>query len=418
MTRLRVAIAATHCSLFQGGEAALSYHCFRVLRGRGVDVHLVAHGRCGDELRSAFPRDAERIHLVEDDGYDRLAWRLARPLPERLGLATVGAVTFVRTQLRQRELLRDLVRDRGVNVIHQPMPVSPSQPSLLYGLGAPVVIGPMNGAMNHPRAFREREPAIDRVARWTARALAGPLNALLPGKHEAAALLVANARTAAALPGEPVHVVELPENGIDAELWRPARMRPDDSIVRFVVSGRLVRWKGIDLLLEAWARANGSMRATLDVLGDGHERAALEALAERLGLLEDGSVRFHGWLPQVACAARLAIADALVLPSLLECGGAVVLEGMASGLPVIATAWGGPCDYIDESCGILVEPTSREGLVSGLAAAMHRLHDDPALRQRLGAAGRERARAGYDWERKVDRLLEVYRDVVDTRAAA
>lgn len=417
MTRLRVAIAATHCSLFQGGEAALPYHCFRVLRRRGVDVHLVAHGRCGEELRTAFPDDGERIHLVRDDAVDRLAWRAAKPLPERLGLATVGAVSFVRTQLRQRELLRGLVRGRGVNVIHQPMPVSPCQPSLLHGLGAPVVIGPMNGAMNHPLAFREREPALDRVARWTARALAGPLNALMPGKLEAAALLVANARTAAALPGGTGKVLELPENGIDAELWRPVVARPADGVVRFVVSGRLVRWKGIDLLLEAWARVRGTMRATLDVLGDGHERDALVALAGQLGLLQDGSVRFHGWLPQAACAARLAIADALVLPSLLECGGAVVLEGMASGLPVIATAWGGPCDYIDESCGILVEPSSREALVSGLGQAMRRLHDDPELRRRLGAAGRERARADYDWERKVDRLLEVYRDVVDRAAA-
>jgi glycosyltransferase involved in cell wall biosynthesis len=101
--------------------------------------------------------------------------------------------------------------------------------------------------------------------------------------------------------------------------------------------------------------------------------------------------------------------DVLVLPSLFECGGAVVLEAMAVGLPVIATAWGGPLDYLDQSCRILVAPDSREALVAGFAAGMKTLAQSHPLRNKMGEAGYARARQHFDWQRKIDQILELYR---------
>src|SRR5215212_7219650 len=113
-------------------------------------------------------------------------------------------------------------------------------------------------------------------------------------------------------------------------------------------------------------------------------------------------------MKQSQCAAELLqSADAMVLPSLFECGGAVVLEAMACGLPVIATNWGGPADYLDDTCGILVAPTSRDALIDGLAMAMRRLADSPSLREAMGRAARVRA-AAFDWQQKVDRMVTLY----------
>ena len=95
----------------------------------------------------------------------------------------------------------------------------------------------------------------------------------------------------------------------------------------------------------------------------------------------------------------------------MECGGAVVLEAMAAGLPVIATAWGGPLDYLDDSCGILVRPDSREALVSGFADAIVRLARSAPLRDQMGQAGYGRIHQHFDWQRKIDRMLELYRSV-------
>jgi glycosyltransferase involved in cell wall biosynthesis len=115
-----------------------------------------------------------------------------------------------------------------------------------------------------------------------------------------------------------------------------------------------------------------------------------------------------GWMAQKDCAAELQRADCLVLPSLLECGGAVVLEAMSMGKPVIATAWGGPLDYLDSQCGVLVPPTDRDTLIDGFADAMVQLAKSPAERERLGRNGREKVLREYDWDVKVDRIVELY----------
>jgi glycosyltransferase involved in cell wall biosynthesis len=170
----------------------------------------------------------------------------------------------------------------------------------------------------------------------------------------------------------------------------------------------------VDLLLEALARLEGHCSTTLDIFGDGEERGALEALARKLGL--QAAVRFHGFLPQAEVAQELLGADALVLPSLAECGGAVVLEAMALGLPVIATNWGGPADYVDATCGILIEPTERDRFIVDLSDAIRALALSPAKRRALGEAGREKVISMYDWERKVDRILELYARVAKRRS--
>ena len=107
----------------------------------------------------------------------------------------------------------------------------------------------------------------------------------------------------------------------------------------------------------------------------------------------------------------------LVLPSLLECGGAVVLEAMSLGKPVIATAWGGPLDYLDPGCGVLVAPASREAIVEGFEAAMVALAHSPERRRKLGEQGLRKVKREFDWETKVDGMLDIYRVAMQHQAS-
>jgi glycosyltransferase involved in cell wall biosynthesis len=175
--------------------------------------------------------------------------------------------------------------------------------------------------------------------------------------------------------------------------------------------GRLIDLKAVDLVLEAFAAVVAQTDAVLEIIGDGDLRGELEAQTARLGI--DSSVVFSGWLSQEQCAIKRQQADALVLPSLREGGGAVVLEARTLGLPVIATNWGSPGDYLNSSCGILVEPASKEGFVKGLTDAMLKLTQSAELQQSMGCAGPERVRQHFDWERKVDRILEIYQQTID-----
>jgi glycosyltransferase involved in cell wall biosynthesis len=424
---IRVAVVAENASFKFGGEASLPLHYFSRLRARGMDAWLIVHGRTKPELELLFPDEQDRILYIPDRWFHKLIWKMSRPLPRRVSEATFGTLMVLINQWIQRAMVKKLVGEHGVNLVHQPIPVSPKAPSFLSGLGVPVIIGPMNGGMDYPAAFRTSESLFTRITVAVGRASANGINQIVPGKKNAKILLVANPRTRQALPscvqGE---VVEIPENGVDLCLWTlpfeypaPSQLESKDqrnyrdqiksTAPRFLFVGRLVDWKRLDFVLHALVRLPD---AQLEVIGDGAMRATWTELAEQLGIAQ--RVQFIGWLPQPDCVDHLHRATALVLPSIYECGGAVVLEAMATGIPAIATNWGGPAEYIDESCGILVDPTSAETIVDGFTVAMQKLAGDPELRVRLGQAGREKVEKLYDWNRKIDHILEIYRQAVDT----
>lgn len=417
---LRVLIVAEHASAAFGGEAALPLHYFRVLRRSVHDAWLVVHARTRPELSALFPGDS-RIHYVEDTAFHRFLSRISEGMPARVSGATAGFAGRISTQIAQRRIVRRLIAEERIDVVHQPMPVSPREPSLMFGVDAPVVIGPLNGDMNFPPAFSRYDSRGVATFLRAGRAVSGLLNRLLPGKLRCTVLAVANERTRRALPkGRRGRVVELVENGVDLALWsdgQAADEPTDAGPVRFIFLGRLIDLKAVDLLIEAFRQVAGQAPMSLTIVGDGPERPRLEALAREgdalaLNEAEAGKVYFAGWQPQARCAEMLQRSSALVLPSLRECGGAVVLEAMASSRPVIATDWGGPADYVDASCGILVKPSSRDEFVAGLSAALLALARSHALRVELGRAGRRKAVEQYDWDRKVERMLAIYREAI------
>jgi glycosyltransferase involved in cell wall biosynthesis len=189
---------------------------------------------------------------------------------------------------------------------------------------------------------------------------------------------------------------------------RPARA--DDGALRVGILGRIAPWKGQDVFLEAFARAFPDGGATAVVAGAPlfGEDEYDQLLRERVTALRIGDrVEFAGFVDDVP--GLLAGLDVLVHASVIpEPHGQVVVEGMAAGLAVIASAAGGPAEIVtDGSDGLLVTP----GDVEALAGALHRLAEDPALRERLGAAARRRA-ADFDPDRVVPVIHDVYARVM------
>jgi glycosyltransferase involved in cell wall biosynthesis len=395
---MRICIVAEHASTRFGGEAFLPVRYFSLLRARGIETWLMVHSRTQNELAELFPHDHDRIQFVPDLWIHRLLFRLSLHFPRRLSEVTFGLLNQLITQFCQRSMLRRLIRKQNINVIHQPIPISPRFPSALFGLGVPVVIGPLNGGMEYPAAFRNKESWISRTTIAFLKLFADAGNSLLPGKKRAAVVLVANERTRNALPkGIRGRVIEMNENGI--------RMTP-----LFVFVGRLVDWKALDIVIRALAEVP---TAELDVVGDGPMLEIWRSLARELRVSE--RVHFVGRETQSQYAARLRQSVGLVLPSLYESGGAVVLEAMAAAKPVIATRWGGPVDYLDSSCGILVGPQSYRALVTGFARAIQTMIDHPDLANAMGAAGRERAVRDFDWQGRIDRIIGIYGTLVNTQ---
>jgi rhamnosyl/mannosyltransferase len=171
--------------------------------------------------------------------------------------------------------------------------------------------------------------------------------------------------------------------------------------------GRLVPYKGADVLLRALAHA----AVAAVVIGDGPMRGDLERLSRELGL--ESRVFFLGPVEDDALAAWYAACDVFVLPSVTraEAFGLVQIEAMARAKPVVSTrlATGVPWVNVDGLTGIVVPPAD----VDALTAALKTLGGDPELRARMGRAGRARFEQEFTRERMADRTVAMYERVVN-----
>jgi glycosyltransferase involved in cell wall biosynthesis len=173
---------------------------------------------------------------------------------------------------------------------------------------------------------------------------------------------------------------------------------------RLIFVGRLAAVKGLPVLIEALATVRAAHPdATLTLVGDGPDRAALAALAETVGVAK--AVTFAGYRSQDEVARLLGEADVFVLPSFAEGVPVVLMEAMASGLPVVATRIAGVPELVEDGeHGLLAPPGDPDSLAAAIAALL----SDPARRHRMGAAACARVAADYDARREAVWLAELF----------
>ena len=198
--------------------------------------------------------------------------------------------------------------------------------------------------------------------------------------------------------------------GVDGERFCPSPAEPRATEPRFLYVGRLKRYKGIGLAIEALARARRARPdLRLDIAGTGDHRPELERLAARLD--QGSAVTFHGFVSEARKVSLLRAAWANLLPSPKEGWGITVVEAAACGTPSLASDSPGLRDSVRHmETGYLVP----HGDVSALAARMLELAGDPALVARLGAAARRFAER-LTWERSA---AETERHLLDIIAGS
>ena len=209
--------------------------------------------------------------------------------------------------------------------------------------------------------------------------------------------------------GVPGRRIALVPNGVTLAEPRPI-CSVYETTCRFVFVGALTERKGLDTLIDALAtRRLAPVALTLDVIGNGDD-TRWRARAGGLGVAD--RIRFHGWHDNDAIRRILGASDVLVLPSRAEALPIAVLEAMAEGVAVIASAVGEVADAVQHGeTGLLVpaaDPLS-------LADAMHALATDAERRHRLGRAGRQRAAARFDIDRVAERLAALFATVAERR---
>ncbi len=129
---MRVLIVAQNASTQFGGEGLLRLNYFRILRSRNIETWLVVHARTQPELAALFRSEGARMHFVPDTWVHRLLSFCGGFLPPRLGAPTLGLLNHLYTQVLQRRIVRWLVREHQIDVVHEPTPVSAKFPSLMF----------------------------------------------------------------------------------------------------------------------------------------------------------------------------------------------------------------------------------------------------------------------------------------------
>lgn len=209
----------------------------------------------------------------------------------------------------------------------------------------------------------------------------------------------------------PADYVVIP-NGIDYARFADPALRPpepfDDGRPTVLFVGRLERRKGLRYLLEAFARVQAACPEARLLLVGAFGKAEKAPYVAQAWALRLRQVRFIGYVPDAELPRYYRAATVFCAPSIgMESFGIVLLEAMAAGVPVVATDIPGYNEVVEDGVqGFLVPPEDPEAL----AEALLRLLRDPALRARMSAAGRQRARQ-YDWDEIARRVVEFYEEV-------
>lgn len=198
----------------------------------------------------------------------------------------------------------------------------------------------------------------------------------------------------------PLEQVQL---GVNLDLFHPHETKSESGPCELLYVGRLSREKDIPVLIDAFKVLTPREDYRLTIVGDGPVRG--ELVQQAAG---DSRIRFLGRIPYgVELGARYREADLLVVPSPNETFNLTVLEGLASGLPVVAVRQGGPRELVSPEIGALARPSDSNDLARNIEAV--------AKREIPWRVCREHVAARSSWRRTFDRLLEVYQGACNAR---
>jgi glycosyltransferase involved in cell wall biosynthesis len=267
-------------------------------------------------------------------------------------------------------------------------------------------VGPLNGGTPWPAQFVSARKA---EREWLS--YVRGVYQFLPGyrstREQSSALVIASRSTWSELPERwRDRAVYVPENGIDPRRFVPRAKGVVSGPLRAIFVGRLVPYKGADMLLDAAVHALREGHMRLDLVGDGPQLTDLRAQAERLGIARH--VTFHGWQNQQRVAELLATADLFAFPSIREFGGGVVLEAMACGVPPLVVDYGGPGELVTAETGYAIPLGSRAEIVSRMREAFAAIVAHPAELAEKGQCARQRVERLFTWSKKAEQLQAVY----------
>lgn len=382
-----------------------------------VDAHLVTQVRNREAILKAGLTEGDDFTAIDSEKVAARMHKVAGVLRGGAGkgwttVMAFNAISYAYFEKLVWKQFGDAIKGGQYDVVHRLTPLSPTLPSKLAKrckkAGVPFVWGPINGGVAWPKEFDAARRAEKEWLSYIRDAYK-----LMPGYRATRAnshtIIVGSTATFEQVP-ERYHdrCVYIPENAIDPKKFSARRTRTprQGEPVKLVFVGRLVPYKGADMLLEAAAELVRDKKATVTIIGDGPEMPKLRAIVEREGL--DDGVDLPGWVEHAQLQHKLAEHDVFAFPSIREFGGAVVLEAMAVGLVPVVVDYGGPGELVTAPTGHRIPMGSREQIIASLRESLNQITADPVSLEAMSVAARQRVEQHFTWPAKARQVAAVY----------
>jgi glycosyltransferase involved in cell wall biosynthesis len=416
MTRRRILACVFSCCPpdtpgFSGGEDVLGWNLLKQI-GRSHDVWALTQ----TENRRSIEQQATRSELegITFCYVDLPRW-------SRLLLKFQGTHQFYAYiwQVQAYFAARRLHKQHKFDLFHHITYANDWMPSFIGAL-LPVkyIRGPGGGAHRTPKGFESEYSFRGRIwerVRSVSQWLFRHDPTFRRGQARANALLLCNKESIAQVPSQwSAKTHSFPVNGISSsDIAEGVNSRTNADKFQLLTAGSLIRVKGLGLAIKAFEQFNKRHGdSEFVIVGSGPEERHLRSLVRKRNL--EGKVRFIPAMPRHLLLSEMSGCDVFLFPSLRDGGGAVVIEAMAMGKPVVCLDTGGPAMHVNSECGIKVPVDSPAQAVIAMAEAMDDLYDDPSLKMRQGEEAVKRAREFYLWDRLGERLMGIYDQVLSS----
>jgi glycosyltransferase involved in cell wall biosynthesis len=375
-----------------------------------ADVHLVTQVRNRETILAEGWVEGQDFTAVDSEALMRPVWKIAEKLRMGQGkgwtvLQAIASATYPYFEHLVWRQFGAEIRAKKYDIVHRITPLSPTATSSLAkkckAAGVPFILGPLNGGVPWPKGFdadRRREREFLSYIRGVYKIMPGRRRML----NDSAAIITASAHTTSEIPAQyRAKTLYIPENAVDPtrfNLTAPQDLTPP---LRAVFVGRLVPYKGPEMLLEAMEPLLKQGRMTLDIIGAGPLEEALKA--KNLP-----NVSFHGWLDHRAVQKTMARANLLTFPSIREFGGGVVLEAMALGVVPMVCDYAGPAELVTPDTGFALPMGTRADIVARFREKLTALCDDPSPLPKMGRAAQALIAEKFTWGQKAQQIRQIY----------
>ena len=396
----------------------LGFNFFNAL-SKLVDVTLVTHERNRHALEKV--REKRTIHYISESRIASTYYKyMNRQIFSRWNNWPLHHVLsyplYAEFDSRVFERFKNSVISGAYDIVHALTPILPRYPYKISKVceKIPFILGPVNGGLPFPKNFSgvaKKEAAQFNFLRYFSK--------ILPGYkatyQKAKVVLAGSSYTLELLKNNfSIHPEKLElffENGIPSEFFVPRNSegrRAESAPFHLLFVGRLVPYKGADMLISALGEMDESIKEKLilTIVGAGPEENNLQRQVAHLHLQKQ--VRFTGLVDHHKVLEYYQDADIFCFPSIREFGGAVVLEAMAAGLPCIVVNHGGISEYVMDGTGIKIDPLSREHIIREIREGVQHLINDSRFYKKLSKNAAIRA-GEFEWKNKAKQLVKIYR---------